>query len=141
MTVTRCWSRRHGAGPVDRPHPLSIAVRAGLRILDGLPILARHALEPALKAGTFEQAWGLTTPGSAMPVLGPFILEAYRPGRTLMLVRNPRYWRRDDAGRSLPQLDRIAFEIVADMNAEVLRLESGATDRSSATCGRKTMPR
>jgi peptide/nickel transport system substrate-binding protein len=61
-------------------------------------------------------------------VLGPFVLEAYQPGRTLMLARNPRYWRRDDAGRTLPYLDRIAFEIVADMNAEVLRLESGATD-------------
>jgi peptide/nickel transport system substrate-binding protein len=119
---------------VTAPDPSTVRIRfpspfgPGLRILDGLPILARHALEPALKDGTFEKTWGLTTPGSAMPVLGPFVLEAYQPGRTLMLARNPRYWRRDDAGRTLPYLDRIAFEIVADMNAEVLRLESGATD-------------
>jgi peptide/nickel transport system substrate-binding protein len=119
---------------VTAPDPSTVRIRfpspfgPGLRILDGLPILARHALEPALEDGTFEKAWGLTTAGSSMPVLGPFVLEAYQPGRTLMLARNPRYWRRDDAGRSLPYLDRIAFEIVADMNAEVLRLESGATD-------------
>jgi hypothetical protein len=34
----------------------------GLMLLDVLPILPRHALEPAFKAGKFRDAWGLGTP-------------------------------------------------------------------------------
>jgi peptide/nickel transport system substrate-binding protein len=100
----------------------------GLRVLDNLPILARHKLEPALRNGTFDKAWGLTTPPSDMPGLGPFVVESYVPGRTLTLARNPRFWRADDRGRPLPYLDRIEFHIVADMNTEILQLESGAVD-------------
>ncbi|MGH9313980.1 MAG: ABC transporter substrate-binding protein [Vicinamibacterales bacterium] len=100
----------------------------GVRVLDNLPILARHKLEPALRNGTFKEAWGLTTPASEMPGLGPFVIESYLPGRTLTLARNPRYWRKDDRGRQLPYLDRVEFQIVATMDTEVLQLESGAVD-------------
>jgi peptide/nickel transport system substrate-binding protein len=100
----------------------------GVRVLDNLPILPRHKLEPALRNGTFKEAWGLTTPAAEMPGLGPFVIESYLPGRTLTLARNPRYWKKDDRGRQLPYLDRLEFQIVADMNVEILQLESGAVD-------------
>jgi peptide/nickel transport system substrate-binding protein len=100
----------------------------GLRILDNLPILPRHRLEPAFRDGTFAQAWTLATPSSEMPGLGPFVMAEYQPGRRLVVTRNPRYWRRDASGQPLPYLDAIEFEIVSDQNAEVLRLESGQAD-------------
>ena len=46
----------------------------------------------------------------------------------MVFDRNPRYWRKAPNGDSLPYLDRIVLELVPDQNAELLRLQSGATD-------------
>ena len=100
----------------------------GARILDALPIYPRHVLEKALADGTFKTAWGPSTDPKQMPGLGPFVLERYEPGQRIVLVRNPRYWRRDAQGVPLPYLDRLTLEIVPDQNAELLRLTSGQVD-------------
>jgi len=100
----------------------------GLRLLDGLPILPRHRLEPALEQGTFADAWGLTTPLSEIAGLGPFVLAEYQAGQRLVFARNPHYWRTDAAGIQLPYLERLTLEIVPDQNAELLRLQTGQTD-------------
>jgi peptide/nickel transport system substrate-binding protein len=63
----------------------------GIRILDSLPILPRHKLEGALKAGTLRKAWGLQTPVADVVGLGPFVISAYQPGQRLK--------RAADAGR------------------------------------------
>lgn len=119
---------------VEAPDPTTVVVRfpvpysPGLRLLDSLPILPRHLLEPALRDGTFQAAWGLATPPAEMAGLGPFVLESYQPGQRLVFARNERYWRTDEAGLRLPRLDGITLEIVADQNAEMLRLEAGEVD-------------
>jgi peptide/nickel transport system substrate-binding protein len=100
----------------------------GLRLLDALPILPRHKLAAALAAGTFRDAWGVTTPPSDIAGLGPFMLKSYVPGERLVFVRNPHYWRRDSQGVALPYLDQIDLDVVPEQNAELLRLESGDTD-------------
>ena len=104
----------------------------GLRPLDSLPMLPRHRLESALRAGTLQEQWGLETPPAEMVGLGPFVLDSYVPGQRLSFTRNPRYWRTDLAGVQLPYLDQITLEIVADQNAEMLRLETGQADFVSA---------
>jgi peptide/nickel transport system substrate-binding protein len=100
----------------------------GLRVLDNLPILPRHRLEPALTAGTFRDAWGVTTPPNEIVGLGPFKLHAYRPGERLEFERNPHYWRTDEHGTRLPYADRVTLDIVPNQSAETLRLESGQAD-------------
>ena len=100
----------------------------GARMLDALPIYPRHILEKALADGTFAKAWGPSTDPRQMPGLGPFVLERYEPGQRIVLVRNPRYFRRDANGVQLPYLDRLTLEIVPDQNAELLRLTSGQVD-------------
>jgi peptide/nickel transport system substrate-binding protein len=100
----------------------------GLRILDGLPILPRHRLEPALKAGTLRKAWGLDTPLADIAGLGPFVLDRYQPGQRLVFVRNPHYFDKAPDGTALPYLDRLVVEIIPDQSAEMLRLESGQLD-------------
>jgi len=100
----------------------------GMRILDNLPIYPRHLLEQSLNDGTFDAAWGVSTPPAKMAGLGPFVLKEYQAGQRLVFDRNPRYWRKDAAGRPLPYLDRITIEILADQNAELLRLQSGQLD-------------
>ena len=100
----------------------------GLRLLDNLPILPRHVLEPALVSGQFASAWGLGTPVDRIVGLGPFVLVEYVPGQRLSFARNPRYFRKDAAGTPLPYLDRLVIEMVPEQAAQVLRLEAGQLD-------------
>jgi peptide/nickel transport system substrate-binding protein len=114
------------------PHTVSITFpepfAPGLRILDILPILPRHKLQPALDAGTFTKAWGLDTPPSDIVGLGPFVLSQYVPGQRLVFARNPKYFGRAPDGGALPYLDRVVMDIIPDQSAELLRLESGQLD-------------
>ena len=100
----------------------------GLRILDNLPIMPRHKLGAALKAGTLAQAWGLSTPPAELAGLGPFVVAEYVPGQRVVFNRNPRYFRKAPDGGALPYLDGITLEIIPDQNAELLRLEAGQLD-------------
>ena len=100
----------------------------GLRLLDNLPILPRHKLEPALSAGTFAQSWSAATPPGDMAGMGPFQLIRYDAGQRLVFARNPSYWRQADDGTALPFLDEVVMEIVPDQSVELLRLQSGQVD-------------
>ena len=122
---------------VTAPDPATVVVRfpaafaPGVRILDNLPILPRHKLEPALRSGTIRKAWIPSTPLTEMAGLGPFVLAEHVAGQRLVFARNPHYWRKDQNQNALPYLDRLVIEIIPDQNAEALRLESGATDLMS----------
>ena len=122
----------------EAPDPSTVVViypapsGPGLRLLDGLPILPKHKLQSALANGTFRDAWTTTTPPADLAGLGPFLVREYTPGQRVVLDRNPRYWRKDANGESLPYLDRIILEVVPDQNAELLRLQAGALDTTSA---------
>lgn len=100
----------------------------GVRILDNLPVLPRHRLEPFLAEGRLRDAWSLITPLDEIAGLGPFVLREYVPGERLVFARNPHYWERDEQGAPLPRLDRLALLVVPDQNAEMLRLEAGEVD-------------
>ncbi len=100
----------------------------GIRLLDSLPILPKHKLEPALKGGTFPSAWNSQTAPADLAGAGPFVLREYQPGQRLVLERNPHYWRKAPDGGALPYVDRMVLEIVPEQNAELLRLQSGAAD-------------
>ncbi|HEV8397180.1 MAG TPA: ABC transporter substrate-binding protein [Vicinamibacterales bacterium] len=100
----------------------------GLRMLDQVAILPKHKLEAVYAKGEFAKAWSAATPPSELAGLGPFVLKEYTPGQRLVFDRNPRYWRKAPNGDALPYVDRVVLEIVPDQNAELLRLQSGATD-------------
>jgi len=119
---------------LDAPDPSTVVLRlpapfaAGLRLLDSIPILPRHKLEPALVAGTFRDAWSVTSPLTDIAGLGPFMIAQHISGQRMVLTRNPHYWRRDAGGVQLPYLDKLTIVIIPDQNAEALRLQSGETD-------------
>ncbi|MGB2602895.1 MAG: ABC transporter substrate-binding protein, partial [Candidatus Sulfotelmatobacter sp.] len=85
---------RSGAGNVETIvlSPTQISIRfpaqvAGLdRLFDQVAILSQHS------------------PKKEMAVLGPFLVADYTPGATVLLQRNPNYWKTDDRGRKLPYL-------------------------------------
>jgi peptide/nickel transport system substrate-binding protein len=101
---------------------------SGLAIVEGVPMLPRHKLQAALDAGTFKDAWSVTTPPNEVVGTGPFVLQQYTPGVSLIFARNPHYWVHDRAGVTLPYLDEIELRIMPDQNAEALQLESGGAD-------------
>jgi len=60
-----------------------------------------------------------------MAVLGPFMLADYKPGSTVLLKRNPNYWKKDAQGRKLPYLDSIRLDIQPNRDVEILRFKRG----------------
>jgi peptide/nickel transport system substrate-binding protein len=56
---------------------------------------------------------------------GAFKVEEYSRGSHVTLVPNEHYWRKDDAGRQLPYLERVELRYVPESNARVLGLING----------------
>ncbi|HWO31150.1 MAG TPA: ABC transporter substrate-binding protein, partial [Candidatus Acidoferrum sp.] len=88
---------------------------------------------PASLAGLdrlFDQVAMLSERSSKkeMAVLGPFMLADYKPGATVLLKRNPNYWKTDEEGRKLPYLDSIRLDIQANRDVEMLRFKRGELD-------------
>jgi len=63
-----------------------------------------------------------------MAVLGPFMVADYKPGATVLLKRNPNYWKTDVQERKLPYLDSIRLDIQPNRDVEILRLKRGEID-------------
>jgi peptide/nickel transport system substrate-binding protein len=100
---------------------------AAERLFDGIPMLPRHALEQAYREGRFEQVWSPAAAPEQIIGLGPFRLKEYKAGERIVLARNEHYWK-TEAGRHLPLVDELVFEIVPDRNAQLLRFQNGESD-------------
>jgi peptide/nickel transport system substrate-binding protein len=113
---------RSGTGsPVTKivsPNQVSItfpAPVAGLdRLFDQVSIISAHS------------------PKKEMAVLGPFMVADYKAGSTVLLQRNPHYWKTDAQGRRLPYLDAIELDIQANRDVEMLRFKRGEVDLINA---------
>ncbi len=68
------------------------------------------------------------SPRKESAVLGPFMLADYKPGATVLLKRNPNYWKSDEQGRKLPYLDSIRLDIQRNRDVEMLRFNRGELD-------------
>ncbi len=109
---------RSGTGNVETkiisPTQVSItfpAPVAGLdRLFDQVAILSEHS------------------PKKDTAALGPFMLADYKPGATVLLKRNPNYWKTDEQGRKLPYLDSIRLDIQPNRDVEMLRFKRGELD-------------
>ncbi len=80
------------------------------RIFDELVIVSAHS---AKKEGA---------------VLGPFMVAEYKAGSSVLLERNPYYWKKDSQGRRLPYLDSIHIDIQPNRDVEMLRFKRGELD-------------
>jgi peptide/nickel transport system substrate-binding protein len=98
---------------------------AGERIFDLVAILPRHLLEKPYQEGRLASLWGPDVSPRDIAGLGPFRLKEYVSGQSILLERNPCYWKTDAAGERLPYLDEILFLISSGEPADVLRFRSG----------------
>jgi peptide/nickel transport system substrate-binding protein len=92
---------------------------------------------PAPVAGLdrqFDQVAVLSahSPKKEMAVLGPFMVADYKPGATVVLKRNPNYWKTDAQGHHLPFLDSIRLDIQPNRDVELLRFKRGEIDLINA---------
>jgi peptide/nickel transport system substrate-binding protein len=109
---------RSGSGAVSSkiiaPDRISIifpAPIAGLeRLFDQVAIMSAHS------------------PKKEAAVLGPFVVADYKAGSSVLLRRNPNYWKKDSQGRRLPYLDSIRLDIQSNRDVEMLRFKRGELD-------------
>ncbi|HSZ63206.1 MAG TPA: ABC transporter substrate-binding protein [Terriglobales bacterium] len=109
---------RSGSGAVTTkimaPDQIAItfpAPIAGLdRLFDQVAIMSAHS------------------PKKEAAVLGPFMVGEYKAGSSLLLRRNPNYWKKDSQGRRLPYLDSIRLDIQSNRDVEMLRFKRGELD-------------
>ena len=94
----------------------------------GTAIYPKHILEPYVDDGTFNEVWDLDTDPVEVIGTGPFTIERYVPKERVVLTSNPNYWLKDDAGNSLPYLDKIVHLIVPDLKTELARFKDGDSD-------------
>jgi peptide/nickel transport system substrate-binding protein len=113
---------RSGNGAVSTkviaPDQVSITFPASLagidRLFDQVAIMSAHSAKK-------EAA-----------VLGPFVVAEYKAGSSLLLRRNPKYWKKDSQGRRLPYLDSIRLDIQLNRDVEMLRFKRGELDLINA---------
>ncbi len=96
--------------------------------LQGLIAMPRHKLEKPWKDGKFNSTWTVSTDPSELVVSGPFKLKSMVSGQSIVMERNPYYFRYDSQGQQLPYLDEIVMLIVSDAEAEAVRFLAGETD-------------
>ncbi len=106
---------------------LAMPYAAAERLFDSVAMLPKHLLETPWREGRFAQMWNAGTPPAQLAGLGPFRLKEYKPGESIVLERNPFYWKKDAAGKQLPYLDSLRFLFVANEDAQVLRFGAGET--------------
>jgi peptide/nickel transport system substrate-binding protein len=68
------------------------------------------------------------SPKKEMAVLGPFVVDDYKPGASVLLKRNPNYWKTDEHGQRLPYLDSIELDIQPNRDVEMLRFKRNEID-------------
>jgi len=115
--------------------PTGDAFRSGTGAVNTQVLAADRILItfPAPVAGLdqlFDQVAILSaqSPSKEKAVLGPFMVADYKPGSSLLLKRNPNYWKTDDRGHKLPYLDAIRLDIQPNRDIEVLRFKRGELD-------------
>jgi len=72
------------------------------------------------------------SPKKEAAVLGPFMIAEYKAGSSVLLERNPSYWKKDAQGRRLPYLDSIHIDIQPNRDVEMLRFKRGELDLINA---------
>jgi peptide/nickel transport system substrate-binding protein len=110
---------------------------AGLDQIDKIDLLPDRKIRITLKSPDVEYLTNLTvgivprsnTARERQAIgTGPFIIESYRPQQSLVMVKNPYYWR-----KGLPRLDKVTYVFVADSDALLLALQGGNVDAGSIT--------
>jgi peptide/nickel transport system substrate-binding protein len=98
---------------VETPDPLTVTVHLPKRIVSLGKIFDEIAVEPANR-----NTESRVTSGS-------FVVDSYKRGESLVLQRNPYYWRHDQVGVQLPYLSSLHLDILSNREQDQLRFLRG----------------
>jgi peptide/nickel transport system substrate-binding protein len=110
---------------------------AGLDQIDAVELTGDRQIRVVLKSPDVEYLTNLTVgivprdnPDREKRAIGtgPFIIESYTPQQSLVMVKNPYYWK-----EGIPYLDKVTYVFVADSDALLLALQGGSVDAGSVT--------
>jgi peptide/nickel transport system substrate-binding protein len=59
---------------------------------------------------------------------GPFVLASWQRDVSMVLKRNPYYWKSGEDGKPLPYLDELEFQTIPDDATRILKLKAGNID-------------
>jgi peptide/nickel transport system substrate-binding protein len=96
--------------------------------IGSLRIMPKHILQSAFQKGEFTAAYNSSISPESLVTSGPWVLKQFAPGEKTVLTRNPYWFGVDAKGHRLPYLEELAFLIVPDQNAAVLKFQTGELD-------------
>ena len=105
-----------------------------LRYVGDVSLLPKHVLENTVNTfdgegnPEFLSVWGRGTPLDEIITNGPYRLLSAQPGERIILERNPYYWRKDNAGKTQPYIQRIVMPIVGSTDNALIQFRSGGLD-------------
>jgi peptide/nickel transport system substrate-binding protein len=126
--------------PEDIEFSVNTAIAAGYLGLDQINAVEKTSageIRISLKAQDLEfgsyLTFGVVPKANAdrehKPIgTGPFSIESYDPQQSLVLKKNPSYWK-----PGVPRLDKITYVFVADSSARLLALQGSSVDAGSIT--------
>jgi peptide/nickel transport system substrate-binding protein len=118
---------------IEIPDPSTIVLRLKHPDPTILPALATFNTA-ILPKKLFEAMPGATTDDKAKafaekPIgTGPFVLSSWQRDVSMVLKRNPYYWKNGEDGKPLPYLDELEFQTIPDDATRILKLKAGNID-------------
>ena len=108
----------------------SAGTQPAIEIRSPRDLLIRYrAVKPALDRLFDQLAIAPKNRSARLPAsAGPFFVAEYNPGSTIILRRNPWYWKRDSSGAHLPFFDSIHIDIQSNRDIQLARFERGESD-------------
>ncbi|UCD16118.1 MAG: ABC transporter substrate-binding protein [Candidatus Omnitrophota bacterium] len=91
-------------------------------------ILPLHKYKSLVEEGKFTFSMGLDSEPGDIVGTGPFCLKKYLPSETVVLERNPFYWKKDSCAASLPYLEGVVFTILSNSDTALLKFLEGEID-------------
>ncbi len=90
-------------------------------------VIAQFPVPTAQIERMFDQVSIVSAAAGSRPApgLGPFVVAEHKPGVSILLRRNPAYWKRDEQGKPLPRVDSIRIDIEQNRDLELLRFRRG----------------
>ncbi|HXG93928.1 MAG TPA: ABC transporter substrate-binding protein [Blastocatellia bacterium] len=91
-------------------------------------LVPKHKWESALADGTFKDKMTTADDPANIVGLGPFRFKEHTPDQSIVLERNPYFWKQDRNGQRLPYLDRLIFVIGRDATTINNKFQAGEID-------------
>lgn len=99
-----------------------------LAALNDFRAVPKHKWESVYKAGNFRTAMSGNADPKDIVGTGPYKIVSFAPDQSLILERNPYYWKVDSKHQRLPYIDKVVFLIVPNNSTWNLKMENGELD-------------